>query len=510
MADNNRRNTRIVEVPKVDSLGRKQPQQLEYEAAVLGALLVEQDAYALVSIALAPEVFYDHRHPLIYEAIQGLAINQRPIDIYTVPQRLTETSKLEEAGGMAYVAELSTRVVTSAHIEEYVDQLVRKYQARKLITFASQVATEAFDETTDVKELMQFAEGKLFELSQQTQTSSYTQINPVINEIYDHLRIAAQQPEGLSGLPSGFTKLDEVTNGWQKSDLIIIAARPAMGKTAFVLSMVRKMAVDKKVPVAMFSLEMSKRQLGTRLVVNVTEIPGEKFKSGQLAPYEWSQLDLRIQELIDAPIYLDDTPSLSIFELRTKARRLVREHNVGIIMIDYLQLMNASGMHFSSRQEEVSTISRNLKALAKELDIPIIALSQLNRGVESREGNEGKRPQLSDLRESGAIEQDADIVCFIHRPEYYKIYEDEKGNDLRGKAEIIVAKHRNGPTADVLLNFRSMYARFENLDENAYVPMPGESGIQTSLSKDEREAINSISVTIPDDMRTSGEDNVPF
>ena len=291
---------------------------------------------------------------------------------------------------------------------------------------------------------------------------------------YEMLQKAAARTDGLSGLSSGFHQLDKMTSGWQNSDLIIIAARPAMGKTAFVLSMAKNMAVTNKVPVALFSLEMSNVQLVNRLIVNVCEIPGEKIKSGQLAPYEWGQLDYKIKELYDAPLYVDDTPSLSVFELRTKARRLVREHGVKIIIIDYLQLMNASGMSFGSRQEEVSTISRSLKGLAKELNIPIVALSQLNRGVESREGIDGKRPQLSDLRESGAIEQDADMVCFIHRPEYYKIYTDEKGNDLHGMAEIIIAKHRNGAVGDVLLRFRAEYARFQNPDDDMIVPMPGE------------------------------------
>ena len=297
----------------------------------------------------------------------------------------------------------------------------------------------------------------------------------MIREAYDMLQKAAARSDGLSGLSSGFEKLDKMTSGWQNSDLVIIAARPAMGKTAFVLSMAKKMAVDMKIPVAMFSLEMSNVQLVNRMIVNVCEIPGEKLKSGQLAPYEWSQLDNKITQLYDAPFYVDDTPSLSVFELRTKARRLVREHGVKIILIDYLQLMNASGMSFGSRQEEVSTISRSLKGLAKELNIPIIALSQLNRGVENREGIDGKRPQLSDLRESGAIEQDADMVCFIHRPEYYKIYQDEKGHDLHGMAEIIIAKHRNGAVGDVLLKFRGEYARFQDPEEDAYVPMPGEA-----------------------------------
>ena len=318
----------------------------------------------------------------------------------------------------------------------------------------------------------QEAEGKLFEISQRNLKKDYTQINPVIAEAYEILQKAAARTDGLSGLESGFNKLDKITSGWQNSDLVIIAARPAMGKTAFVLSMAKNIAVDFQEPIALFSLEMSNVQLINRLIVNVCEIPGEKIKSGQLASYEWSQLDYKIKDLFDAPLYVDDTPSLSVFELRTKARRLVREHGVKMIIIDYLQLMNANGMQFGSRQEEVSTISRSLKGLAKELNIPIIALSQLNRGVESREGIDGKRPQLSDLRESGAIEQDADMVCFIHRPEYYKIFQDEKGHDLRGMAEIIIAKHRNGATGDVLLRFKGEYAKFQNPDDDMIIPSP--------------------------------------
>ena len=294
---------------------------------------------------------------------------------------------------------------------------------------------------------------------------------------------AAARTDGLSGLESGYTKLDKMTSGWQKSDLIIIAARPAMGKTAFVLSMAKNIAVNFRNPVALFSLEMSNVQLVNRLISNVCEIPSEKIKSGQLADYEWQQLDYKLRDLLDAPLYVDDTPSLSVFELRTKARRLVREHGVKIIIIDYLQLMNASGMSFGSRQEEVSTISRSLKGLAKELNIPIIALSQLNRGVENREGEEGKRPQLSDLRESGAIEQDADMVCFIHRPEYYKIYTSADGSDLRGMAEIIIAKHRNGAVGDVRLRFIGQYTRFQNPEDDMVIPPPTEGGGATFGSR---------------------------
>ena len=477
MAETIKRMTRTPKASKaktVDEYGHLQPQAVEFEEAVLGALMIEKDAYSLVSEILRPESFYERRNQLIYAAIVDLAVQQKPVDILTVTEQLRTRGDLEEVGGPFYITQLSGKVASSAHIEYHARIIAQKFLARELITFTSNIQNMAFDETQDVDDLMQEAEGKLFQISQQNMKKDYTQINPVIREAYEMLQKAAARTDGLSGLSSGFHQLDKMTSGWQNSDLIIIAARPAMGKTAFVLSMAKNMAVNAQIPVALFSLEMSNVQLVNRLIVNVCEIPGEKIKSGQLAPYEWGQLDYKIKELYDAPLYVDDTPSLSVFELRTKARRLVREHGVQVIIIDYLQLMNASGMSFGSRQEEVSTISRSLKGLAKELNIPIIALSQLNRGVENRDGIDGKRPQLSDLRESGAIEQDADMVCFIHRPEYYKIYADEKGNDLHGMAEIIIAKHRNGAVGDILLRFRAEFARFQNLDDGMIAPMPGE------------------------------------
>ena len=312
---------------------------------------------------------------------------------------------------------------------------------------------------------MQEAEGSLFELSQRNMKKDYTAIDPVIAQAVKTIQNAAKNSDGLTGVSTGYHKLDDITSGWQASDLVIIAGRPAMGKTSFALSMAKNIAADLRIPMAFFSLEMSNVQLVNRLISNACEIQGSKILNGQLQRDEWERLDKRINTLLGAPLYVDDTPGLSVFELRTKARRLVREHGVKLIMIDYLQLMNANGMRFSSRQEEVSTISRSLKGLAKELDIPILALSQLNRGVESREGLEGKRPQLSDLRESGAIEQDADMVIFVHRPEYYHIYQDDNGRDLRGMAQIIIAKHRKGATGDVLLSFRGEFTRFENPED---------------------------------------------
>lgn len=460
---NQRKNTEKSSL--IPDLGRVQPQARELEEAILGALMLEKDAYSLISDILKPESFYDPIHQTIYTAIVNLAVRQAPIDMLTVVEQLRMDGQLEAIGGPVYVAQLTEKVASAAHIEFHARIIAQKYLARELIGFSSQITNKAFDETVDVDDLMQEAESKLFEISQGNVKKDVTQINPVIKEAMKLLEIAANRPEGLSGLQTGFMGLDKITSGWQNSDLIIIAARPAMGKTAFVLSMAKNMSVAYNYPVALFSLEMSNVQLVNRLIVNTCEIPGEKIKNGQLAPYEWEQLDFKIKELYDAPLFIDDTPSLSVFELRTKARRLVREHGIKMIIIDYLQLMNASGMNYGSREQEVSMISRSLKGLAKELNIPIIALSQLNRGVEGRTGAEGKRPQLSDLRESGAIEQDADMVCFIHRPEYYKILEDERGNSLIGLAEIIIAKHRNGATGDIMLRFKSEFARFQNVED---------------------------------------------
>ncbi len=435
------------------------------EKAVIGALLIDKDAYAVVCELLFPESFYEPRHQIIYAAIRDLSMEERPVDLLTVAEQLKKKGQLDEIGGPAYIAEISSKVASSAHVEYHARVIAQKFLARQLISYSSNIETKAFDETIDVDELMQEAEGALFELSQKNMKKDYTQVDPVIKAAMDVINKAAANTDGLTGVPTGYHKLDDITSGWQSSDLVIIAGRPAMGKTSFALSLAKNIAADYHLPIAFFSLEMSNVQLVNRLISNVCEIQGSHIQSGQLQQDEWERLDKRIGNLYGAPLYVDDTPGLSVFELRTKARRLVREHGVKIIMIDYLQLMNANGMRFSSRQKEVSTISRSLKGLAKELDIPILALSQLNRGVESREGLEGKRPQLSDLRESGAIEQDADMVLFVHRPEYYHIYQDDNGRDLHGMAQIIIAKHRKGATGDVLLTFRGEYTRFENPED---------------------------------------------
>ncbi len=459
-----------------NAYGHLQPQAVDIEQLVLAALMLDSDAFAVVSEMLFPETFYDPKHRYIYAAIQSLNIDERPVDIFTVIEELKRQGKLDSVGGEAYIIELSARVVTSAHIEYHAKILAQKYLARQLISFASDIETKAFNEMNDVDILMQEAEGKLFSISQKNMRQQYLPIGEILGRAVKILQTAAQNTSGLTGLPTGYAGLDKITSGWQNSDLIIVAGRPAMGKTAFALSLAKNIAVDYQRPAAFFTLEMSDTQLANRLMANVFEIEGKKILSGQLDPDEWQRLDSNMGLLSKAPLYIDETASLSIFELRTKARRLVREKGVQIIFIDYLQLMTASGMKFSNRQEEVSSISKSLKGLAKELNIPIIALSQLNRGVESREGNEGKRPQLSDLRESGAIEQDADLVLFVHRPEYYRIFEDKQGKDLRGVAEIIIAKHRKGATDIVNLRFRGQYTRFEDLADSISHRTPVEEG----------------------------------
>lgn len=464
------------QAPIDTSFGHLQPQAIDIEKVVLGALMIDKDAFTVVSEIIKPETFYEARHQKIYEAVQSLNLQEKPVDIMTVTEELRHKGTLEDVGGPAYVVELSSQVASSAHIEYHAHILAQKFLARQLIQFASMIETDAFDETVDVDDLMQKAEGALFEISQKNMLQDYVQIDTIVDQAHQLLLQASNREGGLTGVPSGFRKLDDLTAGWQPSDLVIIAGRPAMGKTSFALSIAKNVAIDYRKPIAFFSLEMNNVQLVNRLISNVCSIPGNKILNGQLTPDEWERFDSNIRKMQGAPIYVDDTPGLSIFELRTKARRLVREHGIELLMIDYLQLMNANGMRFNSRQEEVSTISRSLKGLAKELNIPVLALSQLSRAVEQRDGPEGKRPQLSDLRESGAIEQDADMVLFVHRPEYYHILQDEKGNDLHGMAQIIIAKHRKGATGDVLLNFRGEYTRFSNpedIDFNA--PLPDDS-----------------------------------
>lgn len=511
-----------------DSTGKLPPRDTDIEEVVLGACMLEKDAYMNVCDILVPDSFYDPINQKIYQAISTLGFNQRPIDMMTVTEQLRQDGTLEEVGGAVHITELTARVYSAANVEYHARIVAQKYLARRLISFAATIETKAFDESNDVDDLLQEAEGQLFDISQTQLKREVTQIDPVINLALEQIQTAANNESGLSGLPTGYNDLDRMTSGWQNSDLIIIAARPAMGKTAFVLSMAKNMAVDFDTPIAIFTLEMANVQLVKRLISNVAELEGEKIKSGQLTPEEWDRLNSRLRGIYRAPLYLDETPGLSITELRTKARRLVREKGVKMIMIDYLQLMNATGMKLGSREQEVSTISRSLKALAKELNIPIIALSQLNRSTETRDD---KRPVLSDLRESGAIEQDADIVCFIHRPEYYtKSTEDAEGHDIRGLAQLIIAKHRSGAVGDVKLRFVSKFAKFENWDEGYNMvqnviseapPMKLASKLNSKMNNENGNNVSSpsspfnfgspiSSSPIPDIMPGPGDQNIPF
>lgn len=469
-----------------NEMGKLPPQALELEQSVIGALMIEKDAFATVADLLRPESFYSDQHRHIFEAIRSLSTKDAPIDVLSVTEELRTMGNLELAGGVVYLSELTQRVASAAHLRYHAQIVAQKATARDLIGLACQIEEKGYDETQDVDELMQEAEAGVFEISQRSQKRDVTHIFPVITEAFDRMHKASQNEGNISGIPSGFTELDKITSGWQKSDLVIIAARPAMGKTAFVLSMAKNIAVDFNIPVAIFSLEMSNVQLVNRLIMNVCEIEGSKIRNGRLTKAEWDKLENNISILQNAPIYVDDTPGLSVFELRSKARKLVKDKKIQLIIIDYLQLMNANGTNFGSREQEVSIISRTLKGLAKELDIPVIALSQLSRAVEKRDSSnsnvDGKKPLLSDLRESGAIEQDADMVCFIHRPEYYKLYDDGNGKDLRGLGQIIVAKHRNGATDEIWLRFIGKYTRFQNendaYDESLYADV--QYGTQSS------------------------------
>lgn len=444
-------------------LGKVPPQATEFEEAVLGAMLLDRDAVTTVIEILKPETFYTDQHQVIFEAMSNLFNESKPIDLLTVTERLRTTGKLELAGGAFYITELTSKVGSSAHIEVHARIIAEKYIMRELIKISNQVIKDAYDETTDVFDLLDRAEQNLFNITENHLKSSYSSMTNLLSQAINEIEKLSKQDNQITGVASGFDELDRMTAGWQPSDLIIVAARPGMGKTSFTLSLARNAAVLGKKPVAFFSLEMSNLQLVNRLISAETELESEKLRKGSLKSHEWQQLINKVGALSEAPIFIDDTPGINIFELRAKCRRLKMQHDIQLIIIDYLQLMSGSSgdNRNSNREQEISTISRSLKSIAKELSVPIIALSQLNRSVETRGGD--KRPQLSDLRESGAIEQDADMVTFIYRPEYYQIMQDAEGNSTEGIAEIILAKHRNGALATVPLRFVGKYTRFENL-----------------------------------------------
>jgi replicative DNA helicase len=433
--------------------GKIPPQALDLEEVVLGAMMIDKKGVDEVIDILSPEAFYKEAHRFIFEAIFKLFENSEPIDLLTVSSQLRKDEKLDIVGGDFYLISLTQRVSSSAHIEFHARIILQKFIQRSLIKISNEIIEEAYDETKDVFDLLDNAEAKLYEVTQGNVKKSTETSQSLVIQAKKKIEEIANK-EGLSGIPSGFDKVDKLTSGWQPSDLIIVAARPGMGKTALTLSMAKNIAVNSDIPVAFFSLEMSSVQLITRLISSETGLSSEKLRTGKLEKHEWEQLNVKVKGLEKAPLFIDDTPSLSIFDLRAKARRLSSQYGIKLIIIDYLQLMTAGGSQKGgNREQEISTISRNLKALAKELDVPVIALSQLSRAVETRGGS--KRPLLSDLRESGAIEQDADIVSFIYRPEYYKIdeWDDEERSPTEGQAEFIVAKHRNGGLDNIRLRF---------------------------------------------------------
>ena len=444
--------------------GKIPPQALDLEEAVLGAMLIDEKGVNEVIDILSPEVFYKKSHQLIFESIQRLFRESEPIDLLTVSADLKKNKNFEVIGGDFYLIGLSQKVSSSAHIEYHSRIIQQKFIQRKLITISNEIISKSYNESTDVIDLLDEAESKLYDIAQNNIKGSSETAQNLVIQAKNRIEEISKQ-EGLSGISTGFEKLDRLTSGWQPSDLIIVAARPGMGKTALALSMARNVSVQKKIPVAFFSLEMSSVQLITRLISSETGLSSDKLRTGKLADHEWQQLNIKVSDLESAPLYIDDSAALTIFELRAKARRLASSHGIKLIIIDYLQLMNlGSSNKAGNREQEISTISRNLKALAKELNIPVIALSQLSRAVETRGGT--KRPILSDLRESGAIEQDADIVSFLYRPEYYGIteWDDDMKTPSEGQGEFIVAKHRNGALDSIKLKFVANLGKFEDID----------------------------------------------
>ncbi|MFT6698769.1 MAG: replicative DNA helicase [Porticoccaceae bacterium] len=483
--------------------GKIPPQAVELEEAVLGAMMIDKKGIDDVIDVLSSDAFYDQKHQEVYAAIYELFQNSEPIDLLTVSNLLKKNGKLEFIGGDFFLIRLTQKVASSAHIEFHARIILQKYIQRKLISISSEIIENAYDESTDVFELLDDAEAKLFEVTQGNLKKSSEAAGSLVKQALKKIQEIGNS-EGMSGLETGFTKLDALTSGWQPSDLVIIAARPGMGKTAFVISMAKNMAIDFNHGVAVFSLEMSSVQLITRMISSETGLTSEKLRKGNLEPHEWEQLNVKVKKLSDAPIFIDDTPSLSVFDLRAKARRLVSQHGVKIIVIDYLQLMTAGGKAGGNREQEISMISRNLKALAKELAVPVIALSQLSRAVETRGGS--KRPLLSDLRESGAIEQDADIVSFIFRPEYYGMteWDDDEHTPCEGQGEFIVAKHRNGGLDNIRLKFTGHLAKFSDLEEGF------SSEFQSSMNADFPDDVFPDQRIEPKDAFGDDSDDVPF
>ncbi len=497
-------------VQSISEIGKLPPQAVDIEEAVLGAMLLEKNAVNDAIDILQPESFYKIEHQKIFAVILELFANSENIDILSVTERLRKKGELQLIGGPGYIARLTNKIASAAHVEYHARIISEKFILRSLIEVSSEVIKNSYDETKDVFNVLSDAESGLFRIAEGNLKKSYQNVKDLVNEAMIEIEKASENKDGVSGVPSGFTDLDRLTSGWQKSDMIVLAARPGMGKTAFVLSMARNSAVQFGQAVAIFSLEMSSVQLVKRFMAMETGISSEKIRKGFSNAEDWHKLNDGVKALTEAPLYIDDTPALSIFELRAKCRRMKMQHDIQLVIIDYLQLMSAGGSKGGNREQEISTISRSIKEIAKELNVPIIALSQLSRSVETRGGD--KRPLLSDLRESGAIEQDADMVCFIYRPEYYGLIEDENGMPTEGVGEIIVAKHRNGSLDTVRLRFIKELTKFDNLDSfdtGAY------GGFKPNKSFGGNSG-NSATITVSskmnedDDFLTNTNEEVPF
>jgi replicative DNA helicase len=452
--------------------GKLQPQAIPLEEAVLGALMLDREALPVVMDILQPDSFYVEAHQHIYRAIIKLFERSNPVDMLTVTEELRQGGTLDKVGGAFYVVDLTNRVASAANIEYHARIIAQKHIQRELIRVSTRTIKDAYEDTTDVFNLLDEAEKGLFDITQNNLSRSYESMGSLSGQVLKQIEELSKKEGGLTGVPTGFTNLDRLTSGWQPSDLIIVAARPGMGKTSMVLAIALNASKDFGKPVAMFSLEMASTQLVQRLISMEAEIEGSKMRNGKLQDWEWQQLQTTVDKLSSVPIFIDDTPGINIFELRAKCRRLKMQHDIQLVIIDYLQLMTGgseNGKSTSNREQEIAGISRALKNMAKELSVPVIALSQLSRAVEVRGGS--KRPQLSDLRESGSIEQDADMVAFIYRPEYYQILEDEQGQSLKGVAEFIVAKHRHGATDTIRLKFTGDFAKFGNLDDATFASL---------------------------------------
>lgn len=460
-------------------MGNKPPQALDVEEAVLGALLIEPNCIDEAMDELSPNCFYSEKHRMIFEAMRSLTNEHVALDLLSVSQKLKANGNLEAVGGTVALVQLSQKIGAAAHIEYYIRILKQKCIQRELITASYEILKSSYDESVNVDDLIDQAQTKVLAAVDNNVKKDVQEIGKVINEALDDIQ-KLQGSTGLSGVPSGFASLDGITQGWQASDLIILAARPSVGKTAFVLNLTRNAAVDFNMPVAFFSLEMPSIQLAKRMMVSETRLSGDKFRGGEkIEDWEWKQLDIQLKRLVKAPIYIDDTPSLPVMEFRSKVKKLVKQKGVRLVVVDYLQLMQGPSELRGMREQEVAAISRTLKATAKEMNVPIIALSQLSRQSENRQGS-NRRPQLSDLRESGSIEQDADMVIFIHRYDYQGLSENP---DDVGRTQIIIAKHRNGAIADIDMKFRADEVRFVDLSDSL-VSHADSMGVESAMNSD--------------------------